>query len=148
MRTSRGIALLFLIASASLVGCAHGRVPGAPTAADGARAIPAARVHFTTGSSSIRAGESEKIIRNALWLEANPTAKVVLEGHCDERGALDDNLKLGDLRARAVKAALVESGVEDGGRIVVISLGEGRPIASGHDEAAWRKNRRVEFILQ
>ena len=66
----------------------------------------------------------------------------------DERGAFDDNMKLGDVRARAVKAALVESGVKDGGRIVVISMGEERPVALGHDEAAWRRNRRVEFILQ
>ena len=148
MRTSCGIALLCLIAQASLVGCAHVRAPSGPTAAQGPREIPQARVHFSTGSASIRPGEAAKILRNALWLEANPTARVVLEGHCDERGAFDDNMKLGDVRARAVKAALVESGVEDGGRIVVISMGEERPVALGHDEAAWRRNRRVEFILQ
>jgi peptidoglycan-associated lipoprotein len=80
------------------------------------------------------------------WLKANPTAKVQIEGHCDEKGTVEYNMALGDRRANAVKTYLIKSGIEKG-RIDTISYGKERPADSGHDEAAWSKNRRAVFIL-
>jgi peptidoglycan-associated lipoprotein len=80
------------------------------------------------------------------WLKANPRAQVTVEGHCDERGTSEYNLGLGDRRAKAVREYLVAAGV-DGGRIRTISYGKERPFVQGHDESAWRWNRRAHFVI-
>jgi len=78
-------------------------------------------------------------------LSSNPDVSVVLEGHADERGTREYNLALGERRAKAVEQLLVLQGVGQN-QIQVISFGEERPVALGHDEEAWRLNRRVEFL--
>jgi peptidoglycan-associated lipoprotein len=75
----------------------------------------------------------------------NPTVKVRLEGHCDERGTREYNIGLGDRRGQAVRRLLMFQGVP-AGQIVTVSYGEERPAADGHDEAAWSQNRRVELV--
>jgi len=70
----------------------------------------------------------------------------VIEGHCDERGTEEYNLALGDRRAQAVKAYLVQLGI-DPGRMESISFGEERPFAPGYDETAYRLNRRAHFVV-
>lgn len=81
---------------------------------------------------------------NARYLRGNPHVMVWIEGHCDERGTNEYNLALGEKRARAAHDYLVQAGV-DPSRMRVISYGEERPFALGHDEEAWRLNRRAHF---
>jgi peptidoglycan-associated lipoprotein len=83
---------------------------------------------------------------NARVLSQQPSLRVTLEGHCDERGTVEYNMALGAERAKAVKSALVALGVS-GSRLDTISYGEEIPLDPGHDEAAWAKNRRVHFGL-
>lgn len=71
-------------------------------------------------------------------------SRILIEGHCDERGTAEYNLTLGEHRAQAVKAHLVRLGVEPG-ILTTISYGEELPADPGHDEQAWSQNRRVEF---
>jgi peptidoglycan-associated lipoprotein len=73
--------------------------------------------------------------------------RVVIEGHCDERGTEEYNLALGERRARAAYEHLVILGV-DPGRMSIVSFGEERPIDPAHNETAWAKNRRAEFVVQ
>lgn len=84
---------------------------------------------------------------NARELKRSSKVRVVIEGHCDERGTRSYNLALGEKRANAARDYLVTLGV-DGSRITVISYGKERPFATGHDEAAWAKNRRAHFVVK
>ena len=72
------------------------------------------------------------------------TLNIVLEGHCDERGSSEYNMALGERRAKAVRDALTVAGIPSS-RIRVVSFGEEKPAAEGHDEASWALNRRVEM---
>jgi len=69
---------------------------------------------------------------------------ITLEGHCDERGSEEYNLALGERRATAARRYLVDLGVPES-RLVTVSFGDSSPAVQGHDESAWRWNRRVEF---
>ena len=82
----------------------------------------------------------------ANYLKQNMTEKVKVDGHCDERGTEEYNRSLGERRALTVRAQLVRLGVTPD-RIRTLSYGEDMPSDPGHDEAAWGKNRRAEFIL-
>ena len=73
------------------------------------------------------------------------TGQVKIEGHADERGTVDYNLALGQRRADAVKRHLTSGGVSSS-RVSTVSYGEERPAASGHNESAWRQNRRAEIL--
>lgn len=103
-------------------------------------------VYFDFDSSAIKPGERPKIERVAAYLRQNPTHDVLIEGHCDERGTIEYNRALGDRRAQAIRAVLVELGIAPE-RIDTISYGEERPVDPGHNEEAWAKNRRGEFVL-
>jgi peptidoglycan-associated lipoprotein len=70
--------------------------------------------------------------------------RILLGGHCDERGTQEYNMALGEQRALAVKRQLVRLGVPET-RLATISYGEEMPADAAHDEAAWHRNRRVEF---
>jgi peptidoglycan-associated lipoprotein len=72
---------------------------------------------------------------------------VEVDGHCDERGTEEYNRALGERRALALREELISLGV-DPNRIDTVSYGKDRPAETGHDEAAWRKNRRGEFLLE
>ena len=71
---------------------------------------------------------------------------VTVEGHCDERGSAEYNLALGERRASAAKQYLVDLGVPSS-KLRTVSFGEDRPAVQGHDESAWRYNRRGEFVI-
>lgn len=105
------------------------------------------RVHFLTGSARPLREERWMIEHNARWIERNPDAVLILEGHCDERGSDEFNMELGDRRSRAIKALLIGRGV-DSDRLVLLSHGEKRPLDRRHVPGAWEKNRRVEFVLR
>jgi peptidoglycan-associated lipoprotein len=72
---------------------------------------------------------------------------ITIEGHCDERGSEEYNLALGERRAAAVRQYLVDSGVS-AGKLDTVSFGEAKPAVQGHDESAWRWNRRGEFVVR
>ena len=80
------------------------------------------------------------------WMAKNTSARLSVEGHCDDRGTNEYNLALGDRRAKAVKDYLVSLGVASD-RINVISYGEERPLCSEQTEACWAKNRRAHFTV-
>lgn len=92
--------------------------------------------------------QAQDILRNkADWLRNHPGARVIIEGHTDERGTVEYNLALGDRRAVSARNFLVELGISPD-RITTISYGEERPADPAHDEAAWAKNRRAQFVLE
>jgi peptidoglycan-associated lipoprotein len=103
-------------------------------------------VYFDFDQYSLTQAAQATLAKHAEWLKARPGAKVMIEGHCDERGTVEYNLALGDKRARAVRDFLVSAGVPEG-RLSAISLGKERPKDPGHDEAAWAQNRRAHFAV-
>ena len=105
-----------------------------------------ASVYFDFDSAKIRPSEVSKLEAVASRLKSNPNTKLVVEGHCDERGTAEYNRALGERRAQAAREKLVALGV-DASRITTISYGKDKPADPGHDEAAWAKNRRCEFAV-
>jgi len=103
-------------------------------------------VHFDFDSAAIKPTERSKIDAVAQVLKSKPNTKVQVEGHCDERGTEEYNRALGERRALAVREYLINAGIS-ADRIFTISYGEDRPVDPGHNEAAWAKNRRAEFVL-
>jgi peptidoglycan-associated lipoprotein len=102
-------------------------------------------VYFEFDRSEIQPAFVSQLEAHARFLVMNPTVKVRLEGHCDERGTREYNIGLGDRRAQAVRRLMMFQGVA-ASQIVTVSYGEERPAADGHDEGAWSKNRRVELV--
>lgn len=102
-------------------------------------------IYFEFDSSEISQEARDLISAHAKYLADHPEVSVVLEGHTDERGSREYNLALGERRARAVERLMTLQGVAQN-QLQVISFGEERPVALGHDESAWRLNRRVELL--
>jgi|SRR5881394_2398223 len=103
-------------------------------------------VYFEFDRATIKPSETSKIEGVAKYLQGNPTHAVQIEGHCDERGTEQYNLSLGERRALSVREYLVTAGIQPG-RVFTISFGEAKPAETGHNEAAWSKNRRGVFVL-
>ncbi len=121
---------------------------GGPSAQETAeRALSNNIVYFEYDSTVINSEGESVIGRYAGYLQGNPTARVRLEGHADERGTPEYNLGLGERRAKAVEASLLAKGV-NANQLSLLSYGEERPAVSGHDEASWAQNRRVQIIRQ
>lgn len=102
------------------------------------------KVYFDFDKSDIKPEFREMLAKDAEKIKQNPGTMVVIEGHCDERGTAEYNLALGERRAMAVKKYLSSLGIQEDG-LYTISFGEEKPAVSGHNEAAWSKNRRVQF---
>jgi peptidoglycan-associated lipoprotein len=102
-------------------------------------------VYFDFDSSEIKGAGTDVVAAHAKFLAAHSGTRVRLEGHTDERGSREYNIGLGERRAQAVRRALLLQGATDA-QISTVSYGEERPAVSGHDEAAWSKNRRVEIV--
>jgi peptidoglycan-associated lipoprotein len=109
--------------------------------------VPLKDVFFDYDKAVVRTDQQAALTENAAWLKANPGAKLLIEGHCDERGTAEYNLALGERRAKAVKDFLVTAGIP-ADRVSTISYGEERPFVLGHDESAWKWNRRAHFVVQ
>ena len=104
-------------------------------------------VYFDFDSAAIRSDMRSVLQGDVSKIGANPSWKlIVVEGHCDERGSEEYNLALGERRANTVKQYLVDSGVS-GARVDTVSFGEANPAVQGHDESAWKWNRRAEFVV-
>lgn len=120
-------------------------VDGAP---EGAAKIPSElkRVQFEFDSYLLTSEARKILVENAEVLTEGPQVKVRIAGHCDEHGSDEYNLALSDKRARAALEYLVGLGVSRE-RLSVIGYGKERPLAAGHDEASWARNRRDEFEM-
>jgi peptidoglycan-associated lipoprotein len=104
------------------------------------------KAYFAFDSASVRPGETAKVQAVADYLKANADKAVKIEGHCDERGTEQYNLSLGERRAVSLREELIKLGI-DPTRVDTITYGESRPDAIGHDESAFKLNRRGEFIV-
>jgi len=104
-------------------------------------------VHFDFDSSAIKPAEKPKVAAVAEYLKSHPGDAVEVEGHCDERGTEEYNRSLGERRALALREELARQGVNPM-TIDTVSYGKDKPATPGHDEAAYRKNRRGEFLLE
>ena len=109
-------------------------------------ALAAYTVHFAYDSAAVRKSEKANVQAVADALGRDASTKLLIEGHCDERGTEEYNRSLGERRALALRQALAKIGV-DPSRIRTISYGKDKPADPGHDESAWLKNRRGEFVL-
>jgi peptidoglycan-associated lipoprotein len=115
-------------------------------AAGNVRETLTAAVHFDYDQSDLRSDDRAILDAKIPILQANPTVKIRVAGHTDERGSDEYNLALGQRRAATVKRYLIDHGIADA-RIETISYGEERPIAQGSDESAYAQNRRAEFEI-
>ena len=104
-------------------------------------------IYFDFDKSTLLPAAQEVLKRKAAWMQDNPDASVIIEGHADERGTEAYNLALGERRAESAKAFMVDLGI-DPARLATISYGEERPAAMGSNEEAWAKNRRDEFVIE
>lgn len=102
-------------------------------------------VYFEFDRSTVRPQFQPVVQAHAQYLRANPTARVILEGHCDERGSREYNLGLGERRGNSVADLMIAQGVPTR-QIEVVSYGEERPVCRQSDEDCWQRNRRAEIV--
>ena len=104
-------------------------------------------IYFDYDQSNVKATEASKIDQVAGAFKARgPGFDLLIEGHCDERGTEEYNRSLGERRALAIRELLVKAGV-DGQHVFTRSFGKDKPAVATHDEGAWSRNRRGEFVL-
>ena len=99
-------------------------------------------IYFGYNSENIQDQYLGVMQKNAQYLKSNPDARVIIEGHTDERGTPEYNIALGERRARSVARYMQNLGV-DVNQLSIVSYGEEKPAVEGHSEAAWSKNRRA-----
>jgi peptidoglycan-associated lipoprotein len=109
-------------------------------------ALMAEQIHFDYNKADLLAGDLQLLQGKLALLQAHPYLVVEIAGNCDERGSDEYNMALGERRAAAAKRWLEAHGIA-ADRITVTSYGKERPIDPGHDEAAWAKNRRDDFVV-
>ena len=154
--------LIALIAAASIAGCSStpedttGGETAAPdtttyetqtpvdTAPQVDPALQGRVVYFDFDKYDIRYDSEALLSAHAAYLSAHPGARVRVEGHADERGTREYNMALGERRAKSAAAFLASKGASSS-QIEVISYGEERPAALGHEESSWAQNRRAEL---
>jgi len=103
-------------------------------------------IYFDFDQSELNATAREILSQHARVLSNFPQTRVLIEGHCDERGTIEYNLALGDRRAEIVKKYLVNYGIASD-RLSTISYGKERPLDTRPSEEAWSKNRRASFVI-
>ncbi|MGB2303503.1 MAG: peptidoglycan-associated lipoprotein Pal, partial [Candidatus Puniceispirillales bacterium] len=103
------------------------------------------RVLFDFDSYELTSSAKSVLNKQANFLSSNPSVRITIEGHCDERGTREYNLALGESRAAATRDYLVAQGVNPA-RIKIISYGKERPAVIGSNEDAWRFNRRAVSV--
>ncbi|MDP1709205.1 MAG: peptidoglycan-associated lipoprotein Pal [Gammaproteobacteria bacterium] len=102
-------------------------------------------IYFDLDSSEVRQEDRATVSAHARYLASTPNAAVAVEGHADERGSREYNLALGERRGNSVRQLLLAEGAATK-QLQVVSYGEEKPVAIGHDESAWQQNRRVEIV--
>ena len=113
---------------------------------DSATGGPLKDIGFNFDSAALSESARATLKANADWLKGNPSARVQIEGHCDERGAADYNMALGAKRAQAAMDYLATLGIA-GNRLSTISYGEEIPVCKEKSEDCWAKNRRARFVV-
>lgn len=103
-------------------------------------------VYFDLDKASVKSSEVAKVERVATYLKNETTVSLLIEGNCDERGTEDYNRSLGERRALAIREVLVNAGIAPD-RVTTVTFGEDKPADTGHDETAWSKNRRGDFVV-
>jgi peptidoglycan-associated lipoprotein len=121
--------------------------PPAPPAEPEPEPLNLANVYFDYDRYDLKEDARATLAANAKQLEGNTSARITIEGHCDERGTTEYNLALGEKRAQAARDYLVNYGIA-GDRLSTVSYGEERPVDPGSNEDAWAKNRRAAFVLR
>lgn len=124
-------------ASSSLEAARRGVAPAASPLKD---------ISFDFDKYDLKAEARAALKTNADWLKANASARVEIEGHCDERGTNEYNLALGAKRAQAAKDYLATLGISKE-RLSTISYGEELPVCKEHNDECWQKNRRAHFVI-
>ncbi len=107
---------------------------------------PLNMIHFDYDKYFIRDDAKPVLEKNANWLNKFKSVKILIEGHCDERGTEEYNLALGEKRSKSTLDYLVSLGISQD-RIEIISYGKSQPLDPGHNEIAWQKNRRSNFMI-
>ncbi len=105
-----------------------------------------ADAYFDYDKSDIRADGRDALAKTAEFLRSYSQVKVVVEGHCDERGSTEYNIALGDRRAQAAKQFLISLGVA-AERMETVSYGKEKPFCNQHEETCWQLNRRAHFVM-
>ena len=103
-------------------------------------------VYFDYDIATIRPDQVPKLKALATWLLNHPEARIIIEGHCDERGGQEYNVALGDSRAFSASEFLRDQGVGKE-RLQQISYGEEKPVCRDENETCWSRNRRAHFVL-
>ena len=103
-------------------------------------------IHFDFNRYDIQEVDRGTLKAIAEWMLQHSTARIVVEGHCDERGTDEYNLGLGDRRATATRDYLMSLGVPKD-RMQTVSYGEERPLCTDHTEDCWQQNRRAHFVV-
>jgi len=103
-------------------------------------------IYFDFNKYDIKDKYKENLHRLADYLISHPLTKLIIEGHCDERGTNEYNLALGERRAISVRNYLISLGVP-ANRIQTVSYGEERPVCEEHNESCWQQNRRAHFVI-
>jgi peptidoglycan-associated lipoprotein len=150
------VATATILATLTLASCADDQEsieePVQPSATEEPATPPegsgsgAETVYFAFDDYTLSMDAQDTLNRLAESMKSSGSAVVQIEGHCDERGSIEYNIALGERRAFSVKNHLIQLGI-DGSRITTISYGEEKPAVDGHDESAWGKNRRAEFVI-
>jgi len=107
---------------------------------------PLQMIHFDYDRYFIRNDAKPVLETNVAWLKKFPTARILIEGHCDERGTEEYNLALGEKRAKSTFDYLVSLGISSS-KMQIISYGKSQPLDPGHNEIVWQKNRRAQFTI-
>ncbi len=128
---------------------AWGELPGGPRLRS--RRPPRCRqplrdVFFDFDKAVIREDQKAALDDNVAWLKSNSQVKITVQGHCNQRGTNEYNLGLGECRAKAMTDYLVTAGIA-ADRTTKVSYGKDRPFILGHDETAWKWNRRGQFVI-
>jgi peptidoglycan-associated lipoprotein len=107
---------------------------------------PLKMIYFDYDRFYIREDAKPVLEANATWLRKFSSIKVLIEGHCDERGTEEYNLALGEKRAKSTMDYLTSLGISPD-RMKIISYGKSQPLDTGHNESAWQRNRRAQFLI-
>lgn len=140
--------IIAVIAILCFVSCSGKLLKGASSSASGQDNEKTQSVVFFDYDSSKLTIEGKKVLdkESENLAKVDTTKKIIVEGHCDERGTEAYNMALGKKRANAVKHYLLKKGVK-ASKITAVSYGESRPADLGHDESAWSKNRRGVVVI-
>lgn len=124
----------------SLDALREGRSPATPASS------PLKDIYFEFDRADLRPDTRETLKANAQWMKSNASARVEIEGHCDERGTNEYNLALGARRAHSARDYLITLGIA-ANRLSTISYGEEIPVCADKTEDCWQKNRRARFVI-